>query len=203
MLQTLGARTAYGLARDEIWPLVHFLRHLEADHTVEFCPSHAGHPEWDIEVYFSAEAPRRFQIKTTGPRWPRSDGSLADFGSARRALTLLYGTGVSNFGPRQADFLGEEFGDSERMIPKRRLLRATALGIRDVLKKTSEKYSSRHSRSLGDVELLIHVWGLSHYFVRPQEFEAIARLTRRSTPNLPFQSVILSGDGHGQMQVIK
>ena len=53
---------------------------------------------------------------------------------------------------------------------------------------------------LREVELLIYVWGLSNYFVTAREFEAIARLSRRSIKIIPFKSAYLFGDELGHLQ---
>lgn len=193
-----GRNTPYGLARDEIWPLCHFLGHLGLDH-VEFELAAPGSEFCDAIVHFAA-GPRSYQIKTTGPLWPRADGTLANFGHARRELVLRRGTGVSNFGPRQADILGEEYTDPHRMISKRRLLRAGCVGLQDAFDKVRSKYFYR--RPPTNVDLLVNVWGLGQYFVTQREFERIVRWRRPRAPLDIFPTIHVFGVEAGHYRVL-
>lgn len=196
-------RTVYGLARDEVWPLVRFLQHFEADEAVEFEFCASGTPGKDARVYFSSGA-REFEIKTTAPLWPRRDGTLANYGKARREFIRSLGTGVSNFGPRQADLLGEEYGDPEDMIPKRRLVRAGVIGLRDAFNKTRASYT-RPSRSRTGIagELIVYLWGIEGRFVSRNEFIAMVRLAARCAPLELFRAVHVVGAEGGHYVALR
>jgi hypothetical protein len=199
-LQTTS-RSAYGVARDEVWPLVEFLKHLGVDERAEFQLAPSPYERnWDADAFWDGES-HRFQIKRSGPLWPRPDGSLPNFGRAHQAYIRALGTGVSNFGPRQGDLLGCEFADSRGMVPKRRLLRASVVGLKDALRKVERKYRGRPG--LQRIELLIHVWGLASFHVSAQEFQLIVRACRREAPRNLFKAVYVFGDRAGHFQELE
>jgi hypothetical protein len=202
-LQTRGKRTVHGLARDEVWPLELLYRHLQAPIDAVWQLTPPGTTGCDA-ICRGASGTTYFEIKTTSPLWPRSDGSLADYGLARRAWTRELGKGVSNFGPLQADILGVDFADCDSHWEKRRLLRTLAVGIRKTFSDVKERYSDRQRYEQHDVELLVSIWGCDHCFVSASEFCAVIRLCRRSAPTNLFARIhVVTGEHYAEIQGVR
>ena len=117
-----GARRHFKILRDESFPLACLLKNLGFGDDVEFQLTAAGTSGCDAKV-FSTGPDRYIEIKMTAPMWPSAKtGSFQEYGVVRAALVEGLGKiGLSNFGPRQSAVLGEDYADTNRMIPKDRL----------------------------------------------------------------------------------